>query len=120
MSGRRDFLRGLVSLPLIGGSVSLIGAPSAAAEEATLPLMLQYANWLFMERRMVCIEVAAAAGDWPNRDALESVSFLSPGRDYPEFHFPRHGYWTDVPPPSTRAAVVLAASGFDWRPSRAG
>lgn len=32
---RRGFLRGLVSLPLIGGGVTLIGAPTAAATPVT-------------------------------------------------------------------------------------
>ncbi len=61
---RRTFLRGLTSLPLIGGSVALIGAPSAVAEPATLPMLLQYANWLFYERRLLCREIGGAAGDW--------------------------------------------------------
>ncbi len=40
MSDRRSFLRGLVSLPLIGGGVTLIGAPSAPVplmQAAALP-----------------------------------------------------------------------------------
>ncbi len=40
MSDRRSFLRGLVSLPLIGGGVTLIGRPAAAVplvQAAALP-----------------------------------------------------------------------------------
>ena len=119
MTGRRDFLRGLATLPLIGGSVALIGAPSAAAAPVTEPMLLQYANWLFFERRLLCLEIGKHAGLWEGSGRLlERSSWVQPDaecRNYPEFHFPRFGEWTDVAKPSTRAAVVMAASGFDWR-----
>ena len=38
MNGRRDFLRSLAALPLIGGSVALIGQPVAAATPVNLAL----------------------------------------------------------------------------------
>ena len=113
---RRGFLRSLASLPLIGGGVALIGQPSAVAEPVTLPMLLQYSNWLFMERRLLCLEVVNAAGAASDCHVLESVSYIKPGEgSFPDFHFPRVGSWTDVASPSTRAAVVMAASGFDWR-----
>ena len=116
---RRAFLRQLATLPLIGGSVALIGAPSAVAEPTTLPMLLQYANWLFYERRLLCHEICGAGGDWDAGQHLEDVDWIRPGRSgehFPDFHIPRDKAWTDVPSPSTRAAVVMAASGFDWRP----
>lgn len=42
--------RGLVSLPLIGGGVTLIGAPSAVAEPVTHRLLREYHDWLMFER----------------------------------------------------------------------
>ena len=111
MSDRRTFLRGLASLPLIGGGVTLIGNPTAAAVPVSTELMQGYASWLFMEHRMVAHEMAdyrsLAAWDlerayWPN----------SPGGLW---HFQWKGRgpagWIDAPQPSTRAAVVLSAAG---------
>ncbi len=42
LTGRRGFLRGLVTLPLIGGGVTLIGNPTAAAEPVTKELLVNY------------------------------------------------------------------------------
>ena len=39
MADRRTCLRGLASLPLIGGGVALIGNPTAAAVPITGPLL---------------------------------------------------------------------------------
>ena len=50
-SNRRGFLRGLTTLPLVGGGVTLIGAPSAVAEPLTPALLDSYDAWLFYERR---------------------------------------------------------------------
>ena len=47
---RRGFLRGLASLPLIGGGVTLIGNPTAAAVAATPHLLEAYNEWLSLER----------------------------------------------------------------------
>ena len=61
MSGplaRRGFLRGLAALPLVGGAVTLIGQPTAAAVLATPELLEAYRNWLHMERRMLAWEMA--------------------------------------------------------------
>ena len=59
MSGRRDFLRGLVSLPLIGGGVTLIGQPTAVAAPTTPDMLEAYKTWLEYERRFLCWEMAA-------------------------------------------------------------
>ena len=42
MSDRRAFLRGLASLPLIGGGLTLIGNATAAAVPVTRELMHGY------------------------------------------------------------------------------
>lgn len=51
-SGRRGFLRGLVTLPLIGGGVTLIGNPTAAAVPAENPELIQ------LGRRLIEAEAA--------------------------------------------------------------
>lgn len=50
MADRRFFLRGLASLPLIGGGVTLIGNPTAAAVPVTPHLLDTYTAWLDLER----------------------------------------------------------------------
>ena len=54
---RRDFLRQLVTLPLIGGAVAIVGRPIGVAEPITRPMLVQYANWLYYERRIFCHEL---------------------------------------------------------------
>ena len=104
---RRGFLRGLTTLPLIGGGVTLIGNPTKAAEPITPDLLNAYNEWLFYERRMLCIE------QYGKRDAEHFI----PCAGASGFHFPSFeaGGWEGVPKPSTRAAVVLSAVGCDWR-----
>ena len=50
---RRGFLRGLAHLPLIGGGVTLLGNPTAAAEPVTEELLDSYSEWLHYERRLL-------------------------------------------------------------------
>ena len=113
MDNRRSFLRGLTTLPLIGGSVALIGKPTAAATPVTWELMQSYKSWLHMEHRMLCYEL----GGWNVEAAkgLERGFFLdNPGS---EWHFQwsdgnkRVAGWQTAPQPSTRAAVILSAAG---------
>lgn len=54
-SSRRGFLRGLTTLPLIGG-VTLIGSPAKADVPTTDELLDSYDEWLFYERRLLHIE----------------------------------------------------------------
>jgi len=58
MSDRRDFLRGLATLPLIGGSVAILGTPTQAAVPVTMDLMQSYHAWLHYEHRMLSYEMA--------------------------------------------------------------
>lgn len=104
MSDRRSFLRGLATLPMIGGSVALIGSPSAAAVPVTDELLRNYDCFLAWERRKLVQQVYGLAfverePDW----------FPVP---YPamQWHYPMLGE-APCPPIETRAAVVLAAVG---------
>lgn len=124
MSGpanRRGFLRGLVSLPLIGGGVTLIGRPTAAATPITPALLRTYAGWLAVEYGEALIELdTIGAADRPVRIALAVEQFR---RDWCKDSAVLNpssggGQRFETPPvtaPSTRAAVVLAAVGHDWR-----
>ena len=58
MLERRTFLSGLVGLPLVGGGITLIGRPTAAAVPVTHDLMQSYKNWLHCEHQMVSYELA--------------------------------------------------------------
>lgn len=96
---RRGFLRGLVTLPLIGGGVTLIGNPTAAAVPVTPELLDSYDAWLFYERRYLRFErFGRNASDW--------VLLDNPGAQFHQSPDP-----LVAPQPSTRAAAVLAAAG---------
>lgn len=104
---RRGFLRGLTTLPLIGGGVTLIGAPTAVAEPITEAVLEAYSEWLFMERRLLCVE------RWPGeRDTERWVPCNTGAKD---FHFPIDTDWRSLPRPSSRAALVLSTVGCNWR-----
>lgn len=110
MSGpasRRGFLSGLAALPMIGGSVALVGAPTAAAEPITQELLYGYAEWLLLERRILMMDLVQ---DRELRDLSRPGNRLTEA-----FHLPPGGGWREVPKPSTRAALVLSAVGADWR-----
>jgi len=55
---RRGFLRGLATLPLIGGSVAILGKPTQAAVPVTMDLVQSYHAWLHYEHRMLSYEMA--------------------------------------------------------------
>ncbi|GJD36775.1 hypothetical protein [Methylobacterium aerolatum] len=106
-ASRRGFLRGLTTLPLIGGGISLIGAPSAVAQPVTTGLLMAYDEWLFMERRMLCLEQC------PGDDTRENFRPTNTGAH--TYHFDGPGHWRDPHRlPSTRAALVLSAVGCEW------
>ncbi|MCJ2051241.1 hypothetical protein [Methylobacterium sp. J-070] len=104
---RRGFLRGLTTLPLIGGGVSLIGQPTAVAEPVSDQLLYTYMEWLSTERRVLCHEV------WPGEPNADR--YVPQGTGATGFHFPDGVDWKALPGPSTRAALVLSAVGCDWR-----
>lgn len=94
---RRGFLRGLASLPLVGGSVALIGSPTAAAVQPSAGMVATYVAWLDAERRLAA-HVSGFGG---------MVPALNPGAEY-------HA-WSDCHLAGraaiTRAPIVLAAVG---------
>ena len=53
---RRGFLRQLCTLPMLGGGVALLGAPTAVAEPVTPGLIDAYARWLTLERYLLIEE----------------------------------------------------------------
>ena len=104
---RRGFLRGLAHLPLIGGGVTILGNPTAAAEPVTEQLLDAYSEWLFYECRLLCLE------RWPDNPKAER--FIPAGTGASGFHFPAYPTsWRDATQPSTRATVVLSAVGCGW------
>ncbi|KQP53027.1 hypothetical protein [Methylobacterium sp. Leaf106] len=120
MSGpasRRGFLSGLASLPLIGGSVALIGSPSAVAAPLTPDLLDSYDAWLEYERRWLQWE------RYGNRDTIQRLSL--PFRDemagwdqfdmIPAANDGARFHGNSEPPASTRAALVLSTVGCGWR-----
>jgi hypothetical protein len=123
---RRGFLRGLASLPLIGGGVTLIGSPTKAAVPVTDALHERYLAWLAHEHRAAVHEhmFRGALASWKpdpgnyEKTAVEYATRSARGGTEYMHWFP------DVPdikravasaPPSTRAAIVLATVGCDWQ-----
>ena len=113
MSDRRAFLRGLASLPLIGGGVTLIGNPTAAAVPTTPQLLDAYNEWLSLERSWLLWE---RYGSGPERMYGKDQGVDCVWRDR------RTGKcWTtdivtdfsgfDHTNTASRAAVVLSAAG---------
>lgn len=101
---RRGFLRGLTTLPLIGGGVTLIGAPTAVASPVTTELLTNYETWLNIEAARVASE--------RDRNASGTITtFYTPA-----WHW--HDADRELARPSSRAALVLAAVGCDWRAGR--
>ncbi len=110
-ASRRGFLQGLAGLPLIGGGVTLIGAPTAAAAPVTDQLLDTYVEWLNGE--LVDLAVERLQGGWEDRRVHGTPAF--------RFHHPvrwgqpRPATWQ---PASARAAVVLSAVGCVWEGGR--
>ncbi|TDR93813.1 hypothetical protein [Enterovirga rhinocerotis] len=123
---RRGFLRGLASLPLIGGGVTLIGRPVAAAVPVTDALQERYLTWLAHEHM-------AAVKEHAYRKSLEAALRWGPAKRecspeaYARGSEECAGYVNWMPPapdieamtkltrPSTRAAVILSAAGVPLR-----
>ena len=100
---RRGLLRNLATLPLIGGSVALIGMSTAAAVPVNDAMLDAYSQWLFFERRLLCMERYGAA----KQEALIPMNTAAD-----QFHVPcLPSVWSSLPQPSTRAAIVLSAVG---------
>ena len=108
-NSRRGFLRGLASLPMIGGGVAIIGAPTAAAEPLTSELLTAYSTWLAFERHYLHAEYGQNACRRMDRFInMQTPASMYHWVDYGEFDRSRER-------PSTRAAAVLAAVGCPWK-----
>ena len=100
-SNRRSFLRGLTTLPLIGGSVALIGSPVRAAQPITPGMLATYSAWLHFEQRAIqCGLVGMEGGTF--------IPCLNPGSHY---HFDEHSKERFTLDAQLRAPIVLAAVG---------
>ncbi|MCJ2048615.1 hypothetical protein [Methylobacterium sp. J-070] len=103
MSGpanRRGFLRGLTTLPLIGGSVALIGTPVRAAQPVTPGMLATYSAWLHFEQRAIQCAVGMENGTF--------IPCLNPGSHFHFDHFSKDRFALDA---QLRAPVVLSAVG---------
>lgn len=116
-SNRRGFLRGLTTLPLIGGGVTLIGAPSAVAEPITSSLLDSYDAWLFYERRYLRFQRYARADADLGYDRRFVVMDTETGKRFDWLAVDNAGgaFHNQHPHPTDRAALVLSAVGCDWR-----
>lgn len=113
MADRRSFLRGLASLPLIGGGVTLIGNPTAAAVPVTDTLCDQYVDWLATELGHALAEregcrAAPGRADFAidhRREWCRKNPTLNPDQTSERFRL------LPMDAPSSRAAVILSAAG---------
>ena len=118
---RRGFLRGLASLPLIGGGVALIGQPTAAAVPVTNELIGRYLSWLAHEHQAVwrdfvyrdCLSRTEVPPEWPGltvaqwaREVRDEAVLQAWVPDEPDIEA-----CVASAPVSTRAAVILSAAG---------
>ena len=114
---RRGFLRGLASLPLVGGGVALIGTPTAVAGQPTPDMLEAYKTWLHFERRFLAWEMAddpacLARYRFAGEDRVERSRLI--GRSIFEV-FGDASHTHNRGTSSSRAALVLSAIGCDWR-----
>ncbi len=111
MFDRRTFLRGHASLPLIGGGVTLIGNPTAAAVPVTTELLDAYNEWLDLERSWLMHERYGSRPSVLKGHPIEVVwRDKRTGQCWSSTRVPRGGGF-DHANPSSRAAVVLSAVG---------
>lgn len=111
-TNRRGFLRGLTTLPLVGGSVALIGNPVGAAEPPSEACLDSYLAWLHYEQR------AVRHARWPEFKRAGGV-FIPANNAGDNFHrFDPEGWKLSCQEAVARAPVVLAAVGCDWRAGR--
>jgi hypothetical protein len=101
---RRAFLSQLAKLPLIGCSLSLIGAPPAVAEPVTRELLDAYRSWLAVEYTSLHHELFPGRKFWFSFNPNNAGGF---------YHWPYDN--SGKPTASTRAALVLSTVGCDWK-----
>jgi hypothetical protein len=79
---RRGFLRQLCTLPMLGGGVALLGAPTAVAEPVTPDLVDAYRRWLELEHYLLMEEMPKPS--FIARAASRSIERLSAEGHYPD------------------------------------
>jgi len=104
---RRGILRGLATLPLIGGGVTLIGQPTASAEPLTDDLLHSYQAWLAFEGKLLQAELNIRKPGSGDSIPTENAGGYFHKHDYDSWRTGRHA--------SRRAAIVLSAVGCDWK-----
>ena len=111
MSDRRAFLRGLAALPLVGGSVAILGQPTAAAVPVTEHLLDSYQAWLTYERDWLVWERFGA--EELRRTLMPSVVWRDPetGQCFDRIRVDNPGGRFDHKDAASRAAVILSAAG---------
>ena len=129
-ASRRGFLRGLASLPLVGGGVALPGAPTAVAEPVTDRLLDAYLGFIVHEHREVLAQhsyrraITRAAELHRDRGLVMPPGYpeacAQDTRELPHLQWvPKGSEAADAfcraSCPTTRAALVLSAIGYDWR-----
>lgn len=111
---RRGFLLGLAKLPLIGGSIAILGQPTSAATPITVPLLERYHAFLSRETAATLAELYSLAytrTDWGwSLDDVDSYRHKVPMGYLREDETVEH--MIAARRPSTRAAVVLSAAGL--------
>jgi hypothetical protein len=120
---RRAFLRQLCALPLIGGGLSIIGAPTAIAEPVTEALFERYASWVAREHAECMVERTRrsyATAQFVEEYAADTREIFM--RRWLQGNMAFSDAAHDHPPglPSSRAALVLSAVGCDWRQREGG
>lgn len=106
---RRDVLRRAAAIVPAAAVSSLLAGPvlQAYAGVSHQELLESYNEWLFMERRLLCIEMYG--------DAQRAECWVPSTRAH-WFHVPTDGRdWRSLPQPSTRAGLILSAAGVDLR-----
>ncbi|MGY2052243.1 hypothetical protein [Methylobacterium sp. JK268] len=102
-ASRRGILRGLATLPLIGGGVTLIGRPTAAAVPVTGGMLATYTAWLHFELRAA--SEAFSAPYAPHAKGF--IPCMNPGALWHDF-----GDWEgEKQRARLRAPVILSAAG---------
>lgn len=110
-ASRRGFLSGLVTLPLVGGGVTLVGTPTAVADTPSRYLLASYSEWLRLERNVLHDEIFCT-----DEPAVRPCRAVTAPLAVDRFFIPPYpASWRDLPKASTRAALVLAAVGCNWQ-----
>lgn len=111
---RRSFLSGLTRLSLIGGSVALLGQPSAVAEPVTPELIEAYKTWLALEHRFLSWQMAADPF-FIETYRLKDDDQVARSKKIGGYEWYVGDSAKDHDNAYSHAALVMSAVGCDWR-----